>query len=213
MKTDHYKEKSIHYGIGHTRLRRILALAQNISGKRILDVGCATGYVGAELKKLGAYVVGTDISDKAVEIAKKQLDEAHTVEAGDILPRDFSGPYFDLILCAEVIEHVFEPVELLRLINANLNSDGVVIITTPNFMTWTNRLKFLFGKFHYTAQGMFDFGHIRFFTYEYLQEVLLASGFRIIEEQNIIFPGKLTWLLKYWPSLFAFQFIIKAEKI
>ena len=71
----------------------------------------------------------------------------------------------------------------------------------------------MFGKFEYTDQGLMDFGHIRFFTYKYLNKVLKDSGFKIEKEKHIIFPGKLTKLLKLWPSLFATQFIIKARKI
>jgi 2-polyprenyl-3-methyl-5-hydroxy-6-metoxy-1,4-benzoquinol methylase len=205
-----YYSKSVHYGIGHTRLKRILALAGEVSGKRILDIGCASGYVGAELIKRGAYVIGTDISEQAIQIAQKRISEAYVVEVGDILPAGMAAD-FDIVIMSEILEHIFEPEPMLKKVHTALKPTGSLIITTPNFLTWTNRFKFLFGRFKYQEQGMFDFGHIRWFTYSYLLEVLQASGFNIVEEKNIIFPGKLTKLLKRWPSLFAWQFIVKAK--
>src|SRR3989344_2103932 len=165
----HYQEKSISYGIAHTRLKRLLGLVSSISGKKVLDVGCARGYVGSRIKNMGNFVVGIDISESAASEAKK--------------------------------------------IHLLLGEKGEIIITTPNILLWTNRVKILMGKFEYTNQGLMDFGHIRFFTYKYLNKVLKESGFKIIKENHIIFPGKLTKILKNWPSIFATQFIIKAEKI
>ena len=111
------------------------------------------------------------------------------------------------------MEHVFDPVAVLKSVRGALRSGGHIIVTTPNFMTWTNRIKFLLGKFKYEEQGMFDFGHIRWFTYRYLKELLAETGFRITQERHIIFPGKLTRILKRLPSLFAWQFVVRAQKI
>ena len=80
-------------------------------------------------------------------------------------------------------------------------------------MTWTNRFKFLLGKFAYQREGMFDFGHIRWFTHKYLKEVLENSELKIVSEKHIIFPGKLTYFLKKWPAFFAWQFVVKVRKV
>ncbi len=182
--------------MGHTRLRRVLALLGDVKNKRILDIGCASGYLGAELKRRGAYVVGVDISAGAIEVAQRKLDEAYRI--------DDDGKF---------LEHIFDPRKTLHIAKSYLKSDGSIIITTPNFLTWTNRVRFLFGLFEYADQGMFDFGHIRWFTYRYLQSVLNHEGLVITEERNIIFPGKLTFLLKHFPSLFAWQFIVRVQAV
>ncbi len=200
--------------MGHTRLRRIISLAGSVEGKSVLDVGCARGNLGRLLKSKGAScVTGTDISDNALLEAKKVLDETYSFDLEEEWPADLKAKNFDLIVMAEVLEHVFDPVKVLKKARGLLKEGGFVIITTPNFMTWTNRIKFIFGDFRYQDQGMFDFGHIRWFTYSYLKGVLADSGFGIAKEKPIIFPGKLTKLLKFWPGLFAFQFILKARKI
>ena len=207
----HYQDKSLSYGVANTRLKRVMGLAGDVQGKRILDVGCATGYLGARIKNLGNYVVGADISGPAVDKASKILDEAYVFDLEGFWPN--LGEKFDLAILPEILEHVFDPIEVLKKVKSWLKEGGEIIITTPNILPWTNRIKIMFGKFEYTDQGLMDFGHIRFFTYKYLNQVLKDSGFVMVKENNIIFPGKLTKILKKWPSLFATQFILKAKKI
>lgn len=208
MKSNHYQHKV--YGMGHTRLRRIIELAGLVEGKRILDVGCAAGRLGAILKEGGAQVIGVEISEDAAAQARKVLDRVYEFDIEGQWPREIGT--FDLVLLPEILEHVFDPEAVLRSVRTVLKDDGAIIITTPNFMTWTNRLRFLFGRFAYKSEGMFDFGHIRWFTYRYLKEVLAITGFKFVAERHIIFPGKLTRLLKYLPGIFAFQFVVKATK-
>lgn len=211
---DYYNYKSVHYGIGHTRLRRILGLAKNSLKGKVLDVGCARGYLGRRIKEIGGnYVAGIEISEGAAHQARAVLDDVYVFDIQKHWLAEVKEQKFDLIILSEVLEHVFDPVFVLKNAHDMLSPDGEIIITTPNFMVWTNRIKFLFGNFKYQEQGMFDFGHIRWFTYRYLQDVLQESGFKVIQENHIIFPGKLTKFLKFWPSLFAFQFILKARKI
>ncbi len=211
MKEEHYQNKSINYGIGHTRLNRILELANNPKYHKILDVGCARGYIGRRLKEKDKSVFGIEMSTPAAVEAQKVLNKVYVFDIEKPWP-DIGELKFDLVILAEVLEHVFDPVEVLTSVSRVLQDNGEVIITTPNFLTWTNRIRMLFGFFRYTEQGLLDFGHIRFFTYKYLKQVLTEADFNVIKERHIIFPGKLTQILKYWPSLFATQFIVKAKK-
>lgn len=211
-KTAYYGGKSVAYGMGHTRLKRILEFIPRDRGLRVLEVGCANGRLGQEIKKLGHFVAGVEISPQAAQNARQALDEVHVFDIEGEWLKKLEEQKFDIIVLPEILEHTFDPVYVLKKSAAILKPDGEIIITTPNFMVWTNRMRFLFGRFRYEEQGMFDFGHIRWFTYDYLREVLSKSGFTITAEKHIIFPGKLTGILRFWPGLFAFQFIVKARK-
>ena len=213
IKTAYYREKSVAYGMSHTRLKRILEFIPGDCALRVLEVGCANGRLGQEIKKLGHFVAGIEISGQAAQNAREVLDEVYVFDIEGEWPKKLEEQKFDLVVLPEILEHIFDPVQVLRDAYRVLQDDGEIIITTPNFMVWTNRMRFLFGRFKYEEQGMFDFGHIRWFTYSYLKEVLKEAGFKLIKENHIIFPGKLTKILKYWPSMFAFQFVIKAKKI
>ncbi|MEK7536907.1 MAG: class I SAM-dependent methyltransferase [Patescibacteria group bacterium] len=211
-KKSHYENKSLNYGVSHTRLKRILSLLGRKSKQRVLEVGCASGRLGREIKKLGHYVAGIEISESAAAQAKKVLDKVYVFDVESEWSADILSQKFDLVILSEILEHVFDPVYVLKKSSAVLKPAGEIILTTPNFLTWTNRFRFLFGFFKYEREGMFDFGHIRWFTYPYLKKVLAESGFTITNEKHIIFPGKLTKILKLWPSLFVRQFVVKAKK-
>ncbi len=213
MNESYYHNKSVHYGIAKTRKRKIMELLGNTKGMRVLDIGCATGYLGAEIRSRGNYVAGVEISQQAAREAEKVLDVVYSFDLQQQWPVELQKKVYDIAVLAEVLEHVFDPVQVLNNVRDVLGTNGTIIITTPNIMAWHNRVKFLRGQFKYTDQGTLDFGHIRFFTYAYLKEVLTDSGFKLIGENHIIFPGKLTKLLKRWPSVFANQFIVKAQKV
>lgn len=213
MRDKYFEEKSIHYGIGHTRRRKILELIGSTHNKRVLDVGCSRGYLGEIIKKIGNYVVGVEVSREASAEAKKVLDEVITFNVEEQWPTSLQEKKFDLIIFGELLGHVFDPAVVLNSASQVLNPGGLIIITIPNFLTMTNRIGFLLGRFAYQDQGRFDFGHIRFFTYSFLKNIISESGFKIVGENNIIFPGKLTTILKHWPSLFASHFIVKLEKL
>jgi hypothetical protein len=86
-----------------------------------------------------------------------------------------------------------------------------VVITAPNFLVWIARLQVLFGRFRYQPSGLFDFGHIRFFTYRYLKEVLDGAGFSLEAEHHILHPARLEPMMSRWPSLFALHFVVSAR--
>jgi 2-polyprenyl-3-methyl-5-hydroxy-6-metoxy-1,4-benzoquinol methylase len=212
MSEDYYKHRAGVYGMSHTRRDRILQLADG-SGMRVVDLGCANGALGRRIRDRGNWVDGVELSQEAQVLARTVLDRVWEFDIQQQWPAELQCHNLDLVVASEVLEHVFDPVAVLRSTHAALKPGGCVVITTPNFMTWTNRLKFLVGNFSYQHEGMFDFGHIRWFTYAYLKSVLAESGFHIVEEKHILFPGKLSWLVWRWPSLFAWQFIVKAQKV
>lgn len=209
----YYHDKALSYHISPSRNQKILSLLKGIKGNRILDVGCATGYLGKSLKEQINYVVGIDISPPAIKAAKKILDEAYICDIeNDKLP-DIAEK-FDLIILAEVIEHLFDPkASLVKITEKYLKTDGEIIITTPNFLSAINRTKLLLGKFEYVKQGLLDESHIRFFTFSSLRNILSESGFQIIKEDNIFVTDKVKWLLRFFPGLFVYQFVVIVKKL
>ena len=75
MNKQYYESKSVNYGISHTRRRKILELV-NRNGLRVLDVACASGYLGERVKGAGNYVAGLEISEAAKDLlGKKGYDQ------------------------------------------------------------------------------------------------------------------------------------------
>jgi SAM-dependent methyltransferase len=187
-------------------------------GKVVLDVGCATGYLSWELRKKGCKTVGLEISPESAKEAKKYCDEIFAENAETIeLPYK---EYFDVILFADVLEHLRNPLEVLNRFKNYLKKDGHIVISTPNIANWYVRLSLLLGQFNYSAKGcsILDPGHLRFFTLGSIRDILTKAGFRIVYldiTTNVRGLKKLPFLksfLRFFKGLFAVQFIIKAEK-
>jgi 2-polyprenyl-3-methyl-5-hydroxy-6-metoxy-1,4-benzoquinol methylase len=210
---NYYDTKGEDYVPSKARTGRILKLSGKLSGKRVLDMGCAGGELGVFLKKNGAsYVAGCDISEKNILRAKNTLDHAFVfnVEQNDFSP--LVGAY-DIVIAMEIIEHLFRPEQfLLKLSQSVLSPESILILTTPNFLVFSNRIKMLFGKFGYTDIGLFDRGHIHFYTYGTLIKDIQHAGLSVVVEDHIIHPKIPRMLGKLFPSLFAYQFVVSVKK-
>ena len=99
---------------------------------RILDIGCGNGSLTYLLSQAGYEVVGTEQSESGVELAQKSYPECSFIRA-DIynFPVEEFQNQFDIIISAEVIEHLFSPRELLRVAHKCLKPTGKLILTTP----------------------------------------------------------------------------------
>lgn len=197
------------------RESKLLSLiSEDIKNKFIMDVGCSTGYLGQKLEKLGAKVTGIDISQKAIKEAQKVLTNTKVVDLNNSGRTPFKDNTFDIVIASEIIEHLFQPANTLKEFYRVLKSDGQLILSTPNFLYWGNRLKFLIGQFKYTQSGMFDEGHIHFYTYQSLREDLADAGFEIDKENHVFAGGNLlNFIRSKFPALFAYQFVLKCQKL
>lgn len=188
-----------------------MPLLQDFHGMKILDIGCASGYVGAALRKQGNYVVGIDITKKDIVKARKVLNKAYVfdIERGNtkVLGKDF-----DLIIMMEVMEHLFEPELAIKRFLRLLKPEGKIILSTPNIVHIYNRLKFTLGIFKYEEETVVNKSHIHFFTYKTLMDMIHSLNLKILKESHVILPETLNPLLKFWPNLFAHQSIVLAER-
>lgn len=181
--------------------------------KRVLDVGCATGYLSCELKKKGCYVVGLEKNQQRAEIAQKYCDK---VIVGDVDTVELPYKnYFDVILYADIIDYCRYPEKVLAKFKNYLKKDGYIVMSVPNIANWSIRLSLLFGNFHYNRVGILSPGKLRFFTAKTIKEMLGQAGFKI-ESFDIATNLRgsrfrfVQFLARLQKNLFALQFIIKA---
>jgi 2-polyprenyl-3-methyl-5-hydroxy-6-metoxy-1,4-benzoquinol methylase len=147
--------------------------------QRILDVGCGFGALGEKVKKEN-YVVGLDISQYAINIAKKRIDEAYLVDVTQLKTLPLSKrKQFDLIIFADILEHVNNPLQLLKSYKAYLKPTGHIIVSVPNIASWPVRLGLLIGRFEYKQSGVLDKTHIRFFTKKSAKKIIEDAGYEI----------------------------------
>ena len=204
----------------------VACLPADGSGKRVLDVGCGNGYLGKILADRGFEVTGIE---QPGGTNQRFPPEVRLVEADleNGLP-ELDGK-FDYILCADVLEHLRDPLRLLKEIRGKFTPGGVLIASLPNSGNLYFRLVILSGRFPQDNKGLFDRTHMRFFTWDGWRELFDNGGFVI---ENTVsscipiglaapawresFPIRLSERISYemakvWKRMFAYQFIVTAR--
>lgn len=210
----YYSERGLQYGMNSLRRRKLtdLICEEGLENKRILDIGCATGFFGKELKRESNTVIGVDISEKLINEAKKVLDDAYALDIeNEEWPKKFIENPFDIIICAEVIEHLFDQETFLKKLKTIMKREAKLIITTPNFLVWNNRVKMLLGRFG-IKEVFNDPSHIHLLSYKGLKTKLEGAGFQIVKENHVWHPCWIEWLKALLPkNLFVYQAIIMLQ--
>ena len=148
------------------------------SNKRVLDVGCANGYLAEVLGKNGCTVSGVEYDAAAAEEARPHLDR---LVVGDLETLDLAAELgtggFDVVVFGDVLEHLRDPLPVLKQARSLLAPGGYVVISIPNVAHGSVRLSLLKGRFDYGPLGLLDETHIRFFTRDNLRALLRDAGF------------------------------------
>ncbi len=165
-------------------------------GSTILEIGCATGYIGKFLKeKRNCKMYGIEIDKEAAELAKPyyekiivgNIEDDNTLNQLTINYKPSTINYFDYILCMNVLEHLKHPQKVLIKFKKLLKPEGSVIVCLPNIAHWSIRLKLLFGNFDYEkgvfgtdhGKGIMDETHLRFFTLETMKKLIISAEYKI----------------------------------
>jgi 2-polyprenyl-3-methyl-5-hydroxy-6-metoxy-1,4-benzoquinol methylase len=193
--------------------------------RRILDVGCSSGYLGKILRGRGHHVTGIESDAAAAEVARSYYD---VFQLRDI--ETFTFPYrreFDYILFADVLEHLRDPAAVLRRSLPALSDSGKVIVSVPNIANWVIRLNLLFGNFDSADRGILDKTHLHFFTLRSLRKMLTDASCRVLDVTPTPLPVQLVLpltehkafaplhalhygLTLSWKTIFAYQFVATA---
>ena len=148
-----------------------------ISG-RLLDVGCGEGSWAPRLRQAGASeLVALDPSPAAIARARERYDTAivGTLEGTELA--ELGGRRFDVVIAADVLEHLVDPWRALQILRDWAAADGLLAVSVPNlrFYRLVGNLV-LRGEFEYEPWGVRDWTHLRWFTRRSLARMLIASG-------------------------------------
>jgi methionine biosynthesis protein MetW len=181
-------------------------------GARVLDVGCAEGYLAAELARRGCSVVGIEPDARAAAIARER---GINVLEFDVEEVALDATAFDVVLFVDVLEHLRAPEPVLR----QALQAGSAIVSIPNIAHWTARRTLLAGRFPREDHGLFDRTHLRWFTRAGAHELAADAGFRVVQERfagaplplesHVAALGKLRpAAVRARPELFALQVVL-----
>jgi len=194
-----------------------------LAGKRILDVGCGPG-VQVQFLTESNEVHGIDISRPALELAAERGLITHylNVEEQGI---PFPSEHFDIVICTDLLEHLFDPKFVLQEMRRVLRRDGYAILGVPNHFFWYMRLRILLGHNlvlpwheHAETSEEWNYIHIRFFTLRGFEQLVTSTGFYIVQRHydamtvarpRILPLSWYKWIVRQFPSLFSLQFLVR----
>lgn len=195
------------------RLARIIKLVRKRKPTRVLDIGCGNGLLISQLQN-APELAATEFSGVDVYAQKPQMFSYTVADITKRLP--YRSGQFDCVILGEVIEHVPNTDYVLREINRVLRPGGTLIITTPNLVSWFNRILVPLGiqplfsetsserkmgrRWKPLGQGNKSQGHLKIFTHRSLAEILAYTGFEVTERHGTVFffPPPLSWVDWLW---------------
>jgi len=157
--------------------------------KRVLEFGCSTGRVTAALAQRACRVTAIDVDADAAEHARRYADELVILDLDEAdLQSAFAGRRWDVALFGDVLEHLRDPLHVLREARGLLEPDGCVVLSVPNVAHADVRIALLAGDFPYGASGLLDRTHLRFFTLDSLTTLLNEAGFLPVDIIRVVIP-------------------------
>jgi 2-polyprenyl-3-methyl-5-hydroxy-6-metoxy-1,4-benzoquinol methylase len=210
----------------------LLAMSADRPAKRVLDLGCGSGQVAEALRTQGCFVIGVDAAPEPT--TAQRVDRLVVADLDQGIPPEVveEGP-FDLVIAADVLEHLRAPDRLLRDLHELCTPETILIASIPNIGHWYPRARIGLGRFDYDRRGILDATHLRFFTWRsfvglahragWLAEDRRLTGLplEILEREGK--PGRKGFVegavravdrkaRAVWPSLFAYQYVIALSR-
>jgi 2-polyprenyl-3-methyl-5-hydroxy-6-metoxy-1,4-benzoquinol methylase len=148
---------------------------------RVLDVGCGSGGVARTLRAAGAErVEGVEINAQMAEQAREVLDAVHVGAVEAVLDGGgLEGP-FDTIVLYDVLEHLVDPLAVLRALHAIAAPGARVHVSVPNARHFSLIVDLVLrGTFGYTEWGHRDVTHLRWFTRRDIEAALAETGWTV----------------------------------
>jgi glycosyltransferase involved in cell wall biosynthesis len=196
-------------------------LAHGVAGKKILELGVGDASLTKRLKANGAVIDGVEFDKVYIEQAEPYCEKIFTGDLNKIETLHLDTDY-DIIVAADILEHLVDPEYVLSKLKTNLKKDGLLVVSLPNVANIYVRMSLLFGRFNYHSKGLLDKTHLHFYTISTASSMLAKTGWKITGKNvtaiplAIVFPflrlALFRWILqlfygltRVFKGLFAYQ--------
>jgi SAM-dependent methyltransferase len=216
------------YTLHHHRAsshQQIAGLLRRINRGPVLDVGAASGFIGSLMAGSGLVIDAVEPCRKRAAAARPYYRQVFEdgIETAPLPPRSYQ-----VVVCADVLEHTVDPGEVLRRLCAAAADDAVFIVSLPNVAHLAVRLMLLSGRFPKMERGILDRTHLHFYTRTTAEDLLHGAGLRVVEVLSTVVPlqqvrlaraagpllgammGAQRLAVRVAPRLFTFQWIFVA---
>ncbi len=204
----------------HSKIFRKLQQV-GLEGKKVLEIGVGDASMTRKMSQIGTIVDAIEINPITADLAKPYCRTVYQANVKNLESIDL-GDQYDVVLMADVLEHLSNSEFVLYKAKACLKTGGILVVSFPNVANIYVRLNLMFGRFPYHIKGILDKTHVRFFTLKSAEQLLIRTGWLILGKDvtsipiGIVFPfllkrpwnyglSLLHYLTKMWKGLFAYQ--------
>lgn len=160
---DEYQEKPpAYFQFDRNDILELIPISQNA---RVLEIGAANGATLTALKRTGKAreVVGVELFPiEGGEHVRSTIDRLIIADVEE-QNLDLESKSFDVLICADVLEHLRDPWGTLRYLTSLVRRGGIVVVSLPNILYWRACIRIVLGDFRYSTSGVLDRTHLRFF--------------------------------------------------
>ncbi|TAM86205.1 class I SAM-dependent methyltransferase [bacterium] len=151
----------------------------------VLDVGCFTGATGQAIKQQypGVRVLGIELNHAAAQVAAGRIDRVfeRKIEELDFIAEGIQPGSIDTVVLADVLEHIYDPWNMMLQLRPWLTEDAQVVASIPNSRNLLLILDLVGGRWRYEPAGLLDVTHIRFFTKDEIVRFFSETGFEVVK--------------------------------
>jgi 2-polyprenyl-3-methyl-5-hydroxy-6-metoxy-1,4-benzoquinol methylase len=169
-------------------LPKVLKFAEPLNlNTRVLDVGCGNGFTCGEFLRRGCKVVGIDLSEQGIELARRNYPAGRfeVLEADQNVLQNLEEEPFDIVVSTEVVEHLYAPRDWANGCFTALRPGGKFICTSPYHGYLKNLLISLSGGWDKHANPLWDGGHIKLWSRRTLSTLLNEAGFTSLQISGV----------------------------
>lgn len=172
-------------------------------GKRVLEIGAGPGSITRLLKDNGqCRVTAIELDSEAIEKLGAFCEKVHQCDlnTSDWTDAVIADGKFEVVVAADVLEHLYDPWSTLRAMQRVLADDGCIVVSLPHVGHQALIASLALGHFDYQDWGLLDRTHIRFFGIESMQRLFEESGLSIIDADFLVRAPELTEFAQDWAS-------------
>lgn len=171
--------------------------------QRVLELGSGPGAITRLLNENSCRVTALELDQNAIDIVSKYCEKIYRCNLNDSeWPNILSSlDRFNVIVAGDVLEHLYNPWDVLTKLHGLLSTDGHIVISLPHIGHNAIIACLLSGDFEYQPWGLLDQTHIRFFGLKNVQELFNNAGFKIIQAEFVVKSPEQTEFASRWRML------------
>ena len=155
-----------------------------LAGRRILELGVGDATLTEVMCRGGGEVTCVEMDPQFADLARPFAREVIIANAEGLNYRLEQEAKYDIIVAADILEHLADPETILSRLKTGLRRGGLLVVSLPNVANLYVRLNLLLGRFPYHTKGLLDQTHLRFYTLTTMHKLLVKTGW-VVERVEV----------------------------